>query len=287
LRVSLLLSNRAEIHAKENRINWKRLKPNSNTHYIKMLSLNFTIWIFVYICATLGMAFADLDWNTANTSIWLSAGAYCPTEVYLNRTYLGYSTGFIPTKLITDEASDTAGYIGYIKEQSTIYVAVRGTVSYINWVDNIDALQVPFNHTECSGCLVHAGFNYAWNQVATKVVHDVMALHRDFPDYSIVVTGHSLGGALASLCALTLQEVFNADASVSNQFTLRAMQKLHVVPKIRLFTFGAPRFCNEAMATYISRILPDKNRITHFKDIVPHCPTFLRYTHIEGNIYRT
>jgi hypothetical protein len=34
------------------------------------------------------------DWATANTSVWLSAAAYCDTNTYLTRTYRGYSQGF-------------------------------------------------------------------------------------------------------------------------------------------------------------------------------------------------
>lgn len=35
-----------------------------------------------------------LDRAVANTSLWLSAAAYCETNTYLSRTYLGYSEGF-------------------------------------------------------------------------------------------------------------------------------------------------------------------------------------------------
>lgn len=245
---------------------------------LSSVSMLLSFWTLILISS------ATFDWRTANTSIWLSSGAYCPTEIYLNRTYLGYSSGFVPVKIITDAVSDTAGYIGYVKEHSSIYVVMRGSVSFQNWIDDFDALQVPYNNTECVGCYVHEGFGYAWKQVANTVISDVMALHKEFPEFSIVVTGHSLGGALASLCALSLQEAFNAVAAVSNKFSLRAVQKLHVVPKVRLFSFGAPRFCNEVMAAYVTRLVPDRNRITHYKDMAPHCPPYLQYMHIEGKL---
>jgi predicted lipase len=175
--------------------------------------------------------------------------------------------------------------MGYLPEQSAIYIVLRGSVSFQNWVDDFDALQVPFNNSDCTDCYVHQGFNYAWNQVAKSVLSDVLELRKQFPDYSIIVTGHSLGGALASLCAITLQEFFNKEASVSNKFSLRAMQKLHIIPKVRLFTFGAPRFSNEALAAYTTMLLSDRNRITHYKDMAPHCPPYLQYMHIEGEYF--
>ena len=46
------------------------------------------------------------DWRTGNTSVWLSAAAYCETSSYLNRTYLGYSTGFVPMYVIELGAKD-------------------------------------------------------------------------------------------------------------------------------------------------------------------------------------
>ena len=240
--------------------------------------------LFIVICTYLIRA-NQFDWKTANTTVWLSSGAYCPTETYLDRTYLGYSTGFVPTNVIADEVSDTAGFIGYMKDHASIYITLRGSVSFQNWIDDFDAIQVPFNNSKCQECFVHEGFNYAWKQVEVKVLNDVKKLRQQFPDYSIVVTGHSLGGALASLCAIALQEAFDAEASVSNKFSLRATQKLHIIPRIRLFTFGAPRFSNAALATYTSQLLLDRNRITHYKDMAPHCPPYMQYTHISGEWY--
>jgi hypothetical protein len=45
-------------------------------------------------------------WDLANTSVWLSAAAYCPFDTILNRTFLGYSEGFVPKSLIYSERLD-------------------------------------------------------------------------------------------------------------------------------------------------------------------------------------
>mmetsp|Transcript_25554 Transcript_25554/g.51161 ORF Transcript_25554/g.51161 Transcript_25554/m.51161 type:complete len:354 (-) Transcript_25554:83-1144(-) len=251
-----------------------------------MMERKMPFWFIACLCFLwTSRSSPEFDWATGNTSIWLSSGAYCPTEVYLNRTYLGYSEGFTPTNIITDKDSDTAGYIGYMKKQSSIYIVMRGSVSFQNWIDDFDARQVPYNNTNCLDCYVHEGFSYAWNQVAHSVIPEVVELRRKFPTYSIIVTGHSLGGALASLCALSLQELFNAESAVTNKFSLRAVQKLHVIPKVRLFTFGAPRFSNEALAAYATKLLSDRSRVTHYKDMAPHCPPYLQYMHIAGEWY--
>lgn len=201
----------------------------------------------------------------------------------MTREYLGYSKGFVATNAITDPRSDTQGYIGYMTEHSSIYVVLRGTHSFQNWINDFDARMVKFNGSaDCVECYVHEGFAYAWSQVALKVISDVALLREKFPSYSIVVTGHSLGGALASLGALHLQEYFSSQAAVSNAFSLRAVQKLGVVPNIRLFTFGAPRFSNQALSAYASRLLGDKHRVTHYRDMAPHVPPYWQYIHIQG-----
>lgn len=51
-------------------------------------------------------ALASFDWTTANTSVWLSAGAYCETNTYMSRTYKGYSAGFVPAYVIDDKSAD-------------------------------------------------------------------------------------------------------------------------------------------------------------------------------------
>lgn len=48
----------------------------------------------------------SFDWQFANTSVWLSAAAYCETNTYMTRTFKGYSTGFKVTNVIDDKAQD-------------------------------------------------------------------------------------------------------------------------------------------------------------------------------------
>lgn len=55
-------------------------------------------------------------------------------------------------------------------------------------------------------CQVHRGFYYAYHksQLRPQVSAEVLRLLAAHPGYSVGVTGHSLGGALASLCGLDL-----------------------------------------------------------------------------------
>jgi len=53
---------------------------------------------------------------------------------------------------------------------------------------------------------VHRGFYYAYHksQLRPRILLEVLRLLAAHPGYSVGVTGHSLGGALASLCGLDL-----------------------------------------------------------------------------------
>ena len=54
------------------------------------------------------------------------------------------------------------------------------------------------------------------------------------------------------------------------------------ISPIRMFNFGSPRVGNTAFAEWASTYLTDRNRITHYKDMVPHVPMHERFTHISS-----
>lgn len=155
-------------------------------------------------------------------------------------------------------------YIGYTPSQSTIYVAFRGSESIQNWLDNLDAVLT--SYPLCSGCEVHKGFYSAEQSSIANVISQVKSLKSKYPSYKVLVTGHSLGAALA---------------------TLTAMDLLHNgVSPVRLFNYGSPRVGNDEFAAYASSKLTDRNRVTHHKDMVVHCPMHERFTHISGEYYQ-
>jgi predicted lipase len=53
----------------------------------------------------------------------------------------------------------------------------------------------------CSDCRTHTGFWQSWQEARPIVTETVQNLRTKFPTYKIIVTGHSLGGAIATLAA--------------------------------------------------------------------------------------
>eukprot|EP01039_Chlorochromonas_danica_P005439 gene5439-5987_t len=206
------------------------------------------------------------DWTLGNTSVRLSAVTYCPVESYLNRSYQGYLHDFQPVYPIFSKAFDVQGLIGFIPSQKMIYIAFRGTTSLIDWLNDFDTILVPY--PPCQGCEVHQGFYLAEQDVFPIVLCQVRSLLREHSDYDVMVTGHSLGAALATLTALDLIQ-----SKLPNTL-------------VRLMTFGSPRVGSLSFAQYASSIIENRVRVTFHRDVVPHVPWQEFYEHISGEWYQ-
>lgn len=230
-----------------------------------MLSKGFlTSFVFSFLLSFLVITpcIADYNYDVGNITLWHSENAYCDPSTYTTRTNKGALEGFVAVYHIQGD-KDTEGYIGYTDSQQAIYVSFRGSSDIQNWITNIQATTT--NYPLCSDCNVHKGFYNAEQSVIHDVIEQVQKLTGTFPSYKVYVTGHSLGAALATLTALDL-----LNAGISN---------------IALYNFGSPRVGDDNFAAWASSRLGDRNRVTHHKDIVPHCPMHERFTHISGEWY--
>jgi len=98
-------------------------------------------------------------------------------------------------------------------------------------------------------CKVHSGFKSDWLSVRDNVMNATHAVLDMYPSAELWVTGHSLGGALASLCGLDLQMQYN---------------KTSPNPKtVNLFTLGQPRVGNKDFADFLWEKIPAATRVVH------------------------
>jgi len=106
---------------------------------------------------------------------------------------------------------------------------------------------------------VHSGFLSAYNAVSPTVLDTINAQVTDYPSYEIVVAGHSLGGAVASITALSIKAVVpNTPLKLYTYGGLTSsvpeLSKLTVVCDL-----GQPRTGNAAFASLVESRIGSSN----------------------------
>jgi hypothetical protein len=137
-----------------------------------------------------------------------------------------------------------------------IVLVFRGTTSFLQLIEEADK-SVLNKHVEwAAGGKVSKYFNDAFFDIWNGGMKDGFnTLKAQYPDYAVWVTGHSLGGAMATLGGSYLIKNNLADPST-----------------MKLVTFGEPRVGNKAFAEAHDKQLDYHFRVTHSRDIVPHIP---------------
>lgn len=85
-----------------------------------------------------------------------------------------------------------------------------------NWIADISTALIP--SSLCSGCEVHQGFWDDYQTVASTLKTQIDTAQKSYPGYALVVTGHSLGGALAMLCGTDLHNQGYTPTIVRNSY---------------------------------------------------------------------
>lgn len=130
---------------------------------------------------------------------------------------------------------------------------------------------------------IHAGFWEAYVTVRERI-HSVVREELLKEPADILVTGHSLGGALATLCALDLsihtvqtmnQHLSAIDAkSHRRRFGHKHLQFIlsHKVLNVTMYNYGSPRVGNRTFQKHYDEWVPDSFRVVVDGDIVPGIP---------------
>ena len=163
------------------------------------------------------------------------------------------------------------GYIAVSKSNPGEYVlAVRGTRTFQEWLLDFAVLPVPFQGAH-NGGFVALGFHGIFEtlEFIEKATGEVMSLTHAAGKLanvkSLLVTGHSLGAALATLTGAFL--ALNNTAGLKD--------------KIDVTTFASPRVGLLDFALAFNHNVKNSHRIWNVLDIVPEFPTF-PFIHVNG-----
>lgn len=153
-----------------------------------------------------------------------------------------------------------------------IIFAIKGTTTNEEWLIDFKIMPIPYHplskrkkgwskfwkfNSKCKGCTIHKGFYDGAKIIYDNLFDTVLQLLEEYDDYNLIITGHSLGGAMAPI--------------IANEFLLL---KRHV----NVVTFGSPKIGNKYFSNWMDE---SWNTAEHYDDInsIFHSNSYLRVTH--------
>ncbi|CAJ0604063.1 unnamed protein product [Cylicocyclus nassatus] len=234
--------------------------------------------LVVTLCLVASLSAAKFDIKFAQKMFPLAAGAYSDDPLQCIKNHFeGYDGTrgqlfFYENRAPCDGfENDCYGYLATLTRQMAIVISFRGTNtgSQLRTELITSGHMVPMGSGKVSWYFYNA-FSKVWGDDAKGV----KGLERAFkdqikkhPDYEIWVTGHSLGGAMASLAAYHIAITYK-------------------IPKrIKLVTFGEPRTGDAEYAIDFNKKIDYAFRVVNGRDPVPHVPPFKPYSHHKYEVW--
>jgi len=113
-------------------------------------------------------------------------------------------------------------------------------------------------------CKAHNGFLDQYIMVRDEIHEETLKRIEKYNLLKIIITGHSLGGALATLCAFDLKQF-------GDKFG-----------EVQCVTFGSPRVGNRHFVRLFSEMVPGSLRFVYGSDVVTKVPPVIFfYRHVE------
>lgn len=172
-------------------------------------------------------------------------------KAFLDQTLIDY-----PRFLEGKNKSGAQAYVWPFPKSRTLVVVYRGTQGMKDIMTDLRYNDVKMPTVDAN---VHEGFYAQYTSVEAAVRESIDSLRESFD--TLIVTGHSLGAALATLTAPALVDAY------PNK-------------KVELYTFGSPRVGNDKFVEYFRSRVQVVFRIANFRDPVALIPMDSRYLHV-------
>lgn len=204
-------------------------------------------------------AYAVMDGATAE----LPAGYSQTSLIKADAVMLTALTYPHPAVAAMTRNSDILGLMGRNPASRTAFLSFRGTADLAGWVADINAFRQDYRPISGFG-QVHTGFQDVYELVRDGIAADLADATSGCDQ--ILITGHSLGAALAVLAAPDIAE---------------AMPPNTIEP--RLITFAGPKAGSADFAASFNAVIESCYRVVNFLDIVPYLPPGA-YAHVGSQI---
>jgi len=163
--------------------------------------------------------------------------ALCSSYAYQNESTIreilkGYNSPMQFDKFFQDKSTSTEAFIAINHDESKVILAFRGSQELRNYKTCTTFKLVPFTGGQGK---VLSGFLKAWNSVKDSILLRLGQIITNPSKYTLVITGHSLGGALATIASVDIFNYFK--------------NKYQKVPgNFIMVNFGAPMVGNKDFA---------------------------------------
>jgi hypothetical protein len=222
----------------------------------------------------MGVAAASYDEEMAIKSVFLAGAAYCPESQLIgwNCSVCASMLGSFSTAgVFYASSTDGQAFVGYCPKMNAVVASIRGTASLEDWIDDLEASHdYPITAPSWlpQDIKIHRGFYSVYHELDTEGLTDVFVRTiQQHNGATILIVGHSLGGAVATMLA--------ADMAAN-----------HGITADKVYTFGQPRVGNEAFSNWYKQTIPGHIRVTHHRDVVPHLPLkLMHYYHVATEVY--
>ena len=240
----------------------------------RMFKKIIPLCIFLSLASSLNfLQLKETSYNpTLAEKFWnLCMACYC-SESRISEWNLGFVSTLYPKvtdiTVVMNSTGNAMGFTAYNPEEDEVLIVFRGTqpLSIKNWIDDLDTFFM--DYPACQGCKVHEGFYKTYLDIQQSILTAAKELFAKYPNSKKLVTGHSLGGALA----------IHASVDIINKFGNID----------EFYTYGSPRVGNQQFATYIDNFIPGNfnSRVVHNRDPVPHLPLkIMGFSHINREIF--
>uniref|UniRef100_A0A914YSX6 Fungal lipase-like domain-containing protein n=1 Tax=Panagrolaimus superbus TaxID=310955 RepID=A0A914YSX6_9BILA len=191
----------------------------------------------------------------------------CINDTFEDGELIGQYT-VICDKILTDTCS---GFLAVSHSDKAIIISFRGTLGDEQLSQEfIDSLIDPLVNF-VGGGKINAYFSSAFTKIWNHGMRDAFfASKNKYANYTLWITGHSLGAAMAAIAGGTIVKLgyFPANETI-------------------VYTFGEPRVGNKDFAAALDSLLPTIYRVIHAHDMVPHIPLegVLGYYHHKREVW--